>query len=156
MLTTVLHLRYVQITSKSFQMIFPSSKTKTTMCKIVHVSISLFNANQCQRSTPTYPHLRQKNGKKKREDTDVVFWLISPGTDLSRATDQAWVCRGERPAGRAQLRALKEGRPRPKADSGGTGTDSGCVRMRPGCFWILNSSKFRRIPAQFGQHLGKI
>ena len=32
--------------------------------------------------------------------------------------------------GRAELRALKEGRAWPNADLGGTGTDSGCVGMR--------------------------
>ena len=54
-------------------------------------------------------------------------------------SSKAWFARGggERPvsAGRhyAQLRALKDGRAWPNADFGGTGTDSGCEGMRPGC-----------------------
>ena len=47
--------------------------------------------------------------------------------------------RGERPVeGRdAELRALISRVHWPNADSGGTGTDSGYFRMRPGCVRIL-------------------
>ena len=59
--------------------------------------------------------------------------------------------------GRARLWALREGRPWPNADSGGTGTDSGCVpdasRMRldaSGCVGILNSDFLHQNSANSG------
>ena len=63
--------------------------------------------------------------------------------------------RGERPA-RPSAAARKKRVYWPNADFGRTGTDSGCVGMRPdtfGCVWILNSSKFWRILAKFRQKL---
>ena len=76
--------------------------------------------------------------------------------------------------GRAQLRALQEGRIWPHADFGGTGTNSGCVGMRrdaswmrPGC--VLDASgcvgmrrdfdfrhKMRQNSGKFRQHWGNI
>ena len=84
--------------------------------------------------------------------------------DAKAAFDAAVeVAESGRGNGRAQLRALKEGRPWPNADFGGTGTDSGCFpdasgyfRMRPGCVGILNSRKSQRIMAKFRQICGKI
>ena len=65
---------------------------------------------------------------------------------------------------RAELRARKEGRAWPNADDSAERQyrfrmrpdAPGCVRMRPdasGCVGILNSSKFRRILAQYEENL---
>ena len=59
-------------------------------------------------------------------------------------------------AGRAQLRALKDGRAWPNADSGKSGTDSGCVPDTPGCVWMRRDFEFRQISANSGEIPAKI
>ena len=100
---------------------------------------------------------------------------LPPGCDAMRAellaplpaAARAGLLRGRdvaglsgRRSGRAELRALKEGRPWPNADSGGTGTDSGCVGMRQdasGCVGMRRDFEFQQISAnsQFWQNSGK-